>query len=76
MKNGLTREQKKKKLGNAIKEYRGSTVDGKWVQHPRPAARLRIHHWLEALGLDVAGSLTMIDNFKTHQEYRDWIKQL
>lgn len=73
----MTREQKKTKLGNALKQYRGriNPGTGKWIRPPDPSARRRVERWLTELGLSGA-ALAKIDGFKTFGEYRDWIKTI
>jgi hypothetical protein len=75
----MTRANKIRKLGNAIREYRGRYHgdSGKWIDPPKPTAYSRILHWLGELKLpDINAALDKIDNFKTFDEMRQWLSAL
>ena len=84
----MTRNERIHKLANAIKEYRG-TYDprtGKWIWPPKIQKRPAIVKHLRALRerslptkaaiAQVADDARAIDGFKTHDEFRNWIKAL
>lgn len=74
----MTRDEKKSKLANAIREYRGCTygIGGPWKRRPVPSARSRVLRWLTKLGLGLAISMERIDNFKTMEEFQSWMQTL
>lgn len=74
----MTKNTKLAKLAHAIRDYRG-TYDpetGKWRRAPDQSARPRVERWLGELKLDVAGSLTLIDSFKTTDDMRAWLAKI
>lgn len=76
-KNGMTRNDRLHKLGNAIREYRGAKgVHGKWIRPPNPGAQARVERWLAELGLDVTTHMAAIDGFKTREEFDAWMRSL
>jgi hypothetical protein len=78
----MTRAEKIKKLGNAIKRLRGlkSLNTGKWQTPPDPSAVDDVLRWLQKLGhtepLILKAELELILNFKTVGEYEAWISEL
>ena len=74
----MTREQKKNKLGNAVREYRGSYDEksGEWHRLPKKGAEKRIIRWLEALGLEVDVNLDLIDGFEHYNQFLKWMRSI
>jgi len=79
----MTRAEKIRKLGNAVREYRGLCrtvpVPGQktdWVRPPNPSALPRVELWLERLNLPVMESVHQIRSMKSWQEFNDWIRNL
>jgi hypothetical protein len=78
----MTRDEKKKKLGNAIKRLRGlkNLKADKWVQAPDPGAAEAVVRWLQELGhtqrLVLKAELDLILNFRSVKEYEEWIREL
>ena len=81
----MTRDERIKKLANAIKLYRGiyNPTNGKWIRPPQPAKRADVVKWLESLRKFqhypaepevIIADMTKIDGFKTRPEYDAWIK--
>jgi hypothetical protein len=76
----MSRHEKLKKLGHAIREYRGvfHRKTGKWKQPPNPGARDRVVAWLERIGQtpdQVEISLKAIDGFQSIPEFQTWIQR-
>lgn len=71
----MTRIEKKKKLANAIKDWRGSwdNVTGKWVRPPQHKESARVILCLQRLNLDVVAELNRIEKFATHDEFHAWL---
>ena len=75
----MSRNQKLKKLGNAIREYRGTydPYTGKWRRPPKPEKAAGILSWLEKLGIkEPIPALADIQEFKSFDQMRDWMKQI
>lgn len=74
----MTRTEKIRKLGNAIKDYRGlyRETTGEWIYPPKYEAMSRIVVWLERLKLPVQNSLDTINNFKSIKDYKNWVQSL
>lgn len=75
----MSRYDKLKKLGNAIREYRGSyhARSGKWIQPPRPEAVARVLRWLAELKIEEPiVALAEIQQFKTFDEMRAWLRNI
>jgi hypothetical protein len=73
----MNRNEKLKKLGNAIKGYRGlkDPKSGAWQVTPKPADRARVLRWAGELKLP-ADTLAKVNAFKSVGEYSAWIKSL
>lgn len=79
----MSRNEKLRKLGNAIRAYRGNyyIVTGKpdkWTRRPQPSQSIKIAELLMALGFDlekVKKAINKIDNFKTIPEFEKWMKR-
>lgn len=75
----MTKTEKLRKLGNAIREYRGAfnPASGKWIRSPKPNKVERILYWLELLGVqEPIVSLADIQEFKTFSEMRKWLANI
>jgi len=76
----MTRAEKLKKLGNAVKEWRGMSANGKWLIRPNENAVFRVDRWLKELGFtdDIkrADTVSMLSEFKKWEDYYAWIKTL
>lgn len=74
----MTRNEKLRKLGNAVREYRGAyeARSGKWVYAPKRDASDRVRHWLSELNFDVGKGLKFIDECKTLDQFRTWVSAL
>jgi hypothetical protein len=74
----MSRAEKIKKLGNAIREYRGQfhPRSEKWIYTPKPAALERVKAWVSRLGLDVQESVQRVNGFKSFAEFHNWISSL
>jgi len=80
----MTRSERIKKLANAIKAYRGTTVPApggktKWLRAPQLARRSDITRHLLALGCsqdEVELDAMMIDSFNQVSQFEAWIKSL
>lgn len=70
-----------KKLGNAIRAYKGTrhSVNGPFVIQPQPSKAKRIKELLAILhfdGEEQTNAITTIDGFKTYDDYNNWINKL
>ncbi len=72
----MTRNEKIKKLGNAIRELRGAKYEDKWIRSPKPSAAPRVLAWLKKLGLDTPESHAKIQQLKTIEQFNEWIGNL
>jgi hypothetical protein len=75
----MNRNEKLRKLGNAIREYRGrwNSVTGKWINPPKPEKEERIFHWLTQLNVpEPIPAMADIQEFKTFEEMRAWMNTL
>ena len=77
----MTRTERINKLANAIKAYRGSynPETKKWIRPPQPDKRANVIKWLHSLAHHpnvITAELNIIDGFKNHDEFRNWIKKL
>ena len=75
----MSRNEKINKLGNAIREYRGTynPVTLKWKRQPKPHLADRLLRWLERLGVDEPiVALADIQEFKDFDQMRDWLSKL
>jgi len=72
----MTLDAKFKKLGNAIKRYRGSRrgIDGPWVAAPDRSARADVVRWLDEIGIP-ATAIATIDGFQSFDAYRAWMDE-
>jgi hypothetical protein len=77
----MTREERKQKLANAIKTYRGSYDEktGKWIRPPQISKRRHIVNWLTRLGRSreqMNADAVAIDAFKNHDEFSKWMETI
>ena len=75
----MSRVEKIKKLGNAIREFRGLKHGNQFICTAKPRASLRIVKWLRALGHDerlICAEIQIIKGFKTTAEFHAWIRDL
>lgn len=81
----MNRNEKLRKLGNAIRAYRGATStqpgdpNPKWIRSPQMDKVKRIQELLIALGFwpaEGVEAIDKIDNFKTIPEFEKWMKGL
>jgi len=75
----MTRTEKKQKLANAFKEYRGAyhAGSGKWIRRPNPAASVRIVTWLTRLAPDkVAENCLFVDSVQDWDQFHKWLEAL
>jgi hypothetical protein len=79
----MTRTEKKRKLANAIREYRGintitknkdGTEEVKWLSAPRKKVKDRIVKWLNEFKFNVEETMKKIDDFKTFDEFNAWLR--
>lgn len=75
----MTRAEKLRKLGNAVREYRGVYLPhtGKWVRPPNQGKAKNILYWLDRLGVpeaDRGWALKDIQEFKSYDEFRAWMR--
>lgn len=74
----LTRTEKVTKLANAIREYRGMyhAETKAWIHAPKKAAVERVKVWLERLHLDQCKSLSLIEGFKSFDQFNTWLRSI
>jgi hypothetical protein len=75
----MTRNEKLKKLGNAIREYRGVYYShtGKWKRPAKPEKEGNILIWLERLGIqEPMPMIADIQEFKNFDQMREWLSRL
>jgi hypothetical protein len=79
----MTRQEKIRKLGNAIRTYRGLYIkskDGdieKWINAPDKQAYARVISWLEKLNVSNTPSIQQtIDGFKTFEEMNTFLRTI
>jgi hypothetical protein len=79
----MTRTERIRKLGNAIRAYRGVTnrvfsagEHVSWQIAPDRRALMRVHKWLLALNLDFDTNIKIINGFKTFGEFDEWLNKL
>lgn len=74
----MTRNEKLKKLANAIKDFRGAydASENKWVRPPQPHKGQAVLNWLQKLRVDVKTEWRKIISFKTRAEFDAWIKAI
>lgn len=77
----MTRSERKQKLANAIKQYRGAydVKSGKWIIAPEIKKRRQIVDWLLKLGRthdQIEADAVAIDGFKTRAEFEAWMEAL
>lgn len=76
----MTRTLRIRKLGMAIRDYRGSYVPcsepRKWIRHPQPSAAERIRKWLAELGVtDLDAAMKAVDGFSTIGDMHKWLDE-
>lgn len=73
----MTRQEKIRKLTNAIRRYRGKhngrTVGFRWIVPPQPHEVAKVIRWVKELDLPIASSMEAIENFKTFDEFNKWL---
>lgn len=77
----MSREDKIKKLSNAIRAYKGTkhSVGGGYVIQPQKGKNIQIMGLLAELGFDgqkQLKALKEIDDFKTYDDFHSWINEL
>lgn len=74
----MTRNEKLRKLGNAVREYRGAYIPDskKWVTPPKRQALERVKRWLAELKLDVEANVRFIDECQRWDDFRAWISKI
>jgi hypothetical protein len=74
----MSRNERIKKLANAIREYRGRwhPQRKKWVETPNPARRAGVIRWAGELGLSQEMVLLNADGFQTMDEFDRWIRDI
>lgn len=81
----MSRSEKLRKLGNAIRAYRGATStqpgdpNPKWIRSPQPHLEKHISALLLGIGFNhdqIVEAINKIDNFKTIPEFEKWMKGL
>lgn len=78
----MSRQFKKDKLYQFIKQYRGSYIQDKegnilrWTRSPDASKKVAILKLLNELGLTEKDYMTEIDNFKTYDQFEAWFKAL
>lgn len=74
----MTRAERIRKLGNAIKRYRGRyhPTTGKWIEAPQLSAKQDVRRWAESLGLNPNDTVVAVDGFKSFPEMRSWMQAL
>lgn len=72
----MTKEQKKKKLGNAVRAYRGSTngVGGSWIRLPEVTKAPHVVRWCWELGIE--NGLEKVNSFKAYSEFYNWLRSI
>lgn len=79
----MTRNEKIRKLANAVKDFRGLYLPP-MRRHDKPqcirpkqdGAMSRVCLWLERLNLPVDETLHQIRSFKSYQEFNEWLRTL
>jgi hypothetical protein len=74
----MTRNEKIRKLSNAVKDYLGlyRETTGEWMYPPKSSAILRVKVWLERLKIPVESGLERIHNLRNIKEFHAWLKTL
>lgn len=74
----MSRNERIKKLANAIREYRGrwNPQIKKWVQPPNPARKAGVIRWAGELGLHQDMVLLNVEGFATMDEFDRWIRDI
>lgn len=75
----MNRNEKIKKLANAVREFRGSYVPstGQWIRTPKPDKKERVIFWLQQLHReDVPKDFALICNFRSYDDFNAWIGAL
>lgn len=72
----MTKEQKLKKLGNAVRAYRGSTngVGGSWIRLPEIEKSAAVKKWCSELGIE--NGLDKVNSFKAYSEFYNWLRSI
>lgn len=74
----MNHNEKVAKLGNAIREYRGSydSKTKKWIRPENKGALTRVKTWLSRIGRSqdqIPKDVERIDGFAHTDEFRQWI---
>ena len=74
----MSKNEKLKKLENAIGDYRGrfNIASEKWIKAPKIEAEKRVLKWLSELGLAAPEYFEAVKGFKTFEEMRTFLKSL
>lgn len=74
----MTRAERIRKLGNAVREYRGMfhPETKAWIHAPKLGRLAGVKLWIGRLGLDERHALEFIDNCRTWAELREWMAKL
>ena len=73
----MSRQEKLHKLANAVRDFRGASVNGKYIRTPKPKAVFRVVAWLDRLGNSaekVKDKLALIASFKAVDDFEAWIR--
>lgn len=74
----MTKAEKRRKLCNAIRKYRGAyhPESKKWIRAPQPLLASMVRLWLARNRINVVEGMERIDNFSTATEFHNWINSL
>lgn len=78
----MTRNDKLRKLANAVRAYRGVTDSQPgakqihWRHTPQPSRQAAVCRWLDALGLDPRIHLPTINAFSTYEQFDRYLAEL
>lgn len=75
----MSRAEKIKKLGNAIRAFRGSTFGKKWIRTPQPHRAHQVVKWLDALGHQpelIKAEMERICAFESRTQCDAWLSEL
>lgn len=74
----MSKNEKLRKLGNAVREYRGSyhPKTKAWIHAPKRHSLERVRKWLSELNVDVVSGVAFIDRCETWIQFREWIADL
>lgn len=74
----MTRTERKHKLANAIKDFRGSYHEssGKWIRSPKHSALPRVCKWLQELDQDIPVCLDRIVKFTALSDLHKFLDEI